>query len=373
MNPLEQLLNSDPSVLTRLAHAAVAGLATTLEKARNAFPGDPAAEKARLASVYLRNLLAEAALSPHGGEPGSLSPASPADESQASSSESPWEALLRSWARTSEWNKWIGQVKPIPPEQLPKALWLLTHRLPPDVARKWQEDWKNLNKNPQSSSAQVISVAGPADLLLCPQLPDGSPAVRMSFAAEPDSRLACRSFHPLVRQMALVASALLWFLDQDPTLVHAWAYLHRFGVSSLADPQRAARYRNALVQRFESLQQAEEQGNVPGLITAWCELDEAVQSLFYEPIPHNLSAFNSIARASHDCISLLRSQASQAGISLHIQVPTGLYSQIQGLSDPLDDVDLSVGGQPGEILRCLRVYMKLNQTVTLARLACRRR
>lgn len=372
MNPLEQLLHSDPSVLTQLAHAAVGGLAATLEKARSAFPGDPAAEKAHLASLYLRSLLQESVPPPHGNE--RTSSHGLADHEVAvSASESPWEALLRSWASTVEWNRWIGQVKPIPPEHLPKALWLLTHRLPPDVARKWQNDWKSLHKYPQSSSDRVVLVAGPADLLLCPELPDGSPAVWMSSGTEPDSRLACQASDPLVRRMAMVASALLWFLDEDPNLVHAWACLHRFGLSPLGDAQRVARYRKALIQRFESLQLAQEQGSVANLVTAWCELDEAVQSVFYEPVPHALSSFNSIARASHDCIGLLRGTASEAKISLHIQVPTGLYSECRGLSDPSSDVDLRVGGEPGEIVRCLRVYMKLNRNVTLARLAYRPR
>lgn len=369
MDPLQKLVNSDPSYLSRLGQALVAGSIAALESGVAAFPDDPAVEKARLAIAYLKDITSRAATEGKGLGQAKAPDAEARRNREVDSSHGSFDTLLQSWNRTSEWDRWIGKIKHGSSEELPRVLWLLTHRLPPEIARTWQHQWSSIARIAESPQGEIL-VAGPEVALLCPQLPNGSRPVKMTPQAQPDSRLISRSTSPLVQRMAIVSSAVLWFLDNDPMLIHAWSAVNRFGISPLTESQRN-RYRDALINRFQSLQEADERDDCNTLVTAWVELDEAIHSLFYEAVPHPESTFSRLATASRDCIRLLRQRVSNPGLSFHIQVPNGLYSGARGLSDPDFDVEVSSGGMPGEIVRCLRVYLKINGDVTLARLAYR--
>jgi len=52
-------------------------------------------------------------------------------------------------------------------------------------------------------------------------------------------------------------------------------------------------------------------------------------------------------------------QAMGAGYDVRIKQLSGLYADICALSK--DDLQLDCGGNPGEVLTCLRVYTRINQ------------
>lgn len=373
MNPLEELVSKEESSLTRGARAAISGLAHTLDNLLRAFPNDPAAHRARAAVSYLNSLALRgvARESPSEGMPvAGSAEAYSKHPTPSDTSRSPSELLLQTWSRTKEWDRWIGRLKETSLEDLPRLLWLVTHRLPAETAKKWQEEWVATFK-PSMSEKTAIAIAGPLDRLLCPPLPRGTPAVRMDPTVPLEGHLAAESSaYPIAHHMARVVSAILWFLENDPALEHAWSSLNRFGVSSVSEANRI-RYRDALLQRLEYVRQAEQENNCKSLLIAWADLDEGIHSLLFEPLPHPESTFSLVAKASRDCIALLHQRAAQAQVAWHVRVPSGSYSQSCGLSNPMSDVELQSGGAPGDIVRCLRVYSKIDKTTYPARLAYR--
>ena len=363
MDPVAALVRSGPTELTRLARAAVAGLASALEAGLSGAPGDAAARECADAVAHLRSLLGKEAVAPSPVERAVPAPSAAASEVGS------WAALCDSWSKTREWGEWIGAVPPNDAE-LPRRLWLATHRVPPDTADAWRTAWLRtggLKGEPSGGE----SVAGPFDALLMPPL-DGSPAVRLSATAAVDSRLGESPFGEIAGRLARTVSAVLWFTEHDPALRHVLRSIARFGVSPVPGPHRP-RYVRALVDRFEALRRAEDEGDGAGLVSAWVELDEAVHSLTFDPHPHPRSTFGELARASREALSAVRDRASAGGATVHVQVPSGRYADCRGLTDPDADVEVAAGAAPGDVARCVRVFARVNGTAHPGRVAYRPR
>ena len=359
MDPLAALVRSGPTELTRLARAAVAGLASALEAGAEAAPGDAAAGVCAEAVARLRGLLGAESV-----RPAEVRAAPAAAVPEAGS----WAALCESWAKSREWG---GAVPPADAADLPQRLWLVTHRLPPDAAGPWREAWLRTAGRTTEPSGGAL-VAGPFEALLTPPVADDSPAARLSPAAPADPRLGRPAGGEIASRLAQVVSGALWFVDHDPALRHMLRSIARFGVSPVAGAHRP-RYVKALVDRFETLRRTEDEADAVGLVAAWSDLDEAVQSLTFDPPPHPRGTFAQLARASRDSLGLVRDRAAAGGATVHIQVPSGSYADCRGLTDPDADVEVAAGAAPGEVARCVRVFTRLNGTAHPGRVTYRPR
>lgn len=419
-----------PTDQTKLAYARLKGLACSLKEGLRAFPNDSASHQTQLLLDLLRRLLRSTAAdkspsslgltqsqssacnesAPPSTDPGSSAEATassipssstthPCATGDSSSLDSAglasgpaftpppqpqpttlgrstpivpaFQRLLETWQQTPDWKMWIQILPPCPEEQLPAALWLLTHRLPPETALKWQQQWHETAGSNGVSTRLPTKIAGPFEILLRPELPDGTPAVRMCPDAGIDPVLSpLDTDWPLLIEMARSCSVALWWIEHDPALQHAWQFISLRGIHAFNDSSRQ-RYRDALISRFESFQKAVEQNNTVDIIMTWLDLDEAIHSLIYDPYPHSESSFMRIINHTRNMLKYLYELSSNNGMRLYLHAPSGEYYNARSYIDLGKDVELQRNGEPGTIIHCLRMYCKLNGNQSLARLCYR--
>lgn len=205
MDLLEALLRAESTELTRLAHAATAGFMATLETGLASLPVDPAADRVRAVVAHWKQVTAQAQL-PRLEDFIATPPSGPPISEMHFPKPEPWEELRDSWSCSREWKEWLGSPG-LPKEDLPRRLWLLTHRLPSVTAHDWQQSWLTTSRTHQQVEGSVV--AGPTELLLCPSLPHGPPSVRSAPTGKLDPQLGPTSPGGLAARMASVTTTIL--------------------------------------------------------------------------------------------------------------------------------------------------------------------
>jgi hypothetical protein len=330
MDPLASLLAGGPSELGRLGRAAVAGLRTTLEQGlAYADPTDPHRAAIQAALDYLDH-----------APKGDAAPSIPSALELLSPSH--WPRLLAEWQARPDGQSLAKLADDA--SDLPKQLWLFTCRLAPLAAAGLRAEW-------HAAAPEAV-----------PPTP-GEP---------PPGRQVATPATPIAQRMADVVNRLLWYVENDPALWHILRSVYRFGLIELKASQRD-RYVQALLGRYESLRQAEEAGDSRGVLTGWVDLDEAAHSLVHQPVAHPQSDFARVAAACRDASGEVRDLAAGAGLQFHFQCPSGRYADLKGQTDADTDVATDLGGVPGEVVLCVRLFLKLDDVRHPGRLIYRTR
>jgi len=150
------------------------------------------------------------------------------------------------------------------------------------------------------------------------------------------------------------------FIEIDPDLHHALKSVFSFDIISLhSKPEQQAQYIEALNDRFHRTQKAIENADPVLALRAWIDMDEAVHSLVFVPPGDRYSWWGKLQQESRRMLKKFVDQAINAGNEVRIRQLSGLYADIWALSK--DDLQLDCGGNPGEVLTCLRVYARINQ------------
>ncbi|MGD1913044.1 MAG: hypothetical protein ACFB2X_20015 [Rivularia sp. (in: cyanobacteria)] len=100
--------------------------------------------------------------------------------------------------------------------------------------------------------------------------------------------------------------------------------------------------------------------NTDALISlrARLDLDEAIHSLVYLPCVDRFSWWGKLQQEARRTLEAAVQQARQAGYQIQIRPLWGTYADIYSFSK--DDLQIDIGGTPGEVSACLRVYAKIN-------------
>jgi hypothetical protein len=190
----------------------------------------------------------------------------------------------------------------------------------------------------------------------------GAPGLRLS----PDALFESRFGAPVapdraLKPLAKVAAIALWAIDHDPYLCNALRVVNRFGVNLLrtASAQKA-QVEQQLVNRFKRWNEAEASGDVLQMARAWIDLDEALNSLLHNPVAHEGSWWRVQQKRARDTVLELRDRVIQAGHGIHLIVPSGRYADVQAYTNPQDDKSFDGPVPPGDVVVCLKVYMKLD-------------
>jgi hypothetical protein len=149
-------------------------------------------------------------------------------------------------------------------------------------------------------------------------------------------------------------------IELEPDLHHALKSVFSFDVISLSGkPEQRTLYLEALSDRFHRVQKAEAGADPVATLRAWIDLDEAIHSLVFVPPAERYSWWGKLQQESRRGLKRVVEQAMGAGYDVRIKQLSGLYADICALSK--DDLQLDCGGNPGEVLTCLRVYTRINQ------------
>ncbi|MBV6627942.1 MAG: hypothetical protein KI793_34310 [Rivularia sp. (in: Bacteria)] len=171
-----------------------------------------------------------------------------------------------------------------------------------------------------------------------------------------DERLQIQRSGSELDILAGIVSTYLKFIEIDPHLHHALRSVDRFGVRSLRLADRT-KYIAALVERFNKVKVTFGNHKIANL-RARLDLDEAIHSLTYLPCVDRFSWWGKLQQEARRTLETAVQQARQAGISVQIRPLWGTYADVYPFSK--DDLQVDVGGVPGEVSACLRVYAKIN-------------
>ncbi len=156
--------------------------------------------------------------------------------------------------------------------------------------------------------------------------------------------------------LAAIVSTCLKFIEIDPHLHHALRSVDRFGVRSLNSVDKP-KYITALIERYNRVQVTLNTDILINLRSR-LDLDEAIHSLTYLPCVDRFSWWGKLQQEARLTLETAVQQARQAGIRVQIRPLWGTYADVYPFSK--DDLQIDIGGIPGEVSACLRVYAKIN-------------
>ncbi|EHC19528.1 hypothetical protein [Fischerella thermalis] len=168
--------------------------------------------------------------------------------------------------------------------------------------------------------------------------------------------------------LAGIVSVCLKFIDIDTCLHHALKSVDRFGVRSLNSESEKSKYVTALLDRFQRVLITTDADPAIAL-RARLDLDEAIHSLVYLPPCDRFSWWGKLQQEARRTLDSVVEKARDAGYQVQIRPLWGTYADIYTWSK--DDLQLNIGGVPGEVSACLRVCAKINDEVIPGRVLFR--
>ena len=167
--------------------------------------------------------------------------------------------------------------------------------------------------------------------------------------------------------LAAIVSICLKFIEIDPYLHHALRSVDRFGVRSLNSTDKA-KYIATLIERFNRVK-VTFNTNILISLRARIDLDEAIHSLIYLPCVDRFSWWGKLQQEARRTLETAVKQARQADYQIQMRPLWGTYADIYAFSK--DDLQIDIGGVPGEVSACLRVYAKINDEILPGRVLFR--
>lgn len=182
-----------------------------------------------------------------------------------------------------------------------------------------------------------------------------------------DERLQTQRSGSELDILAAIVSTCLKFIEVGPHLHHALRSVDRFGVRSLNSADKS-KYIAALIERYNRVKVT---FNTDTLINlrARLDLDEAIHSLVYLPCVDRFSWWGKLQQEARHTLEAAVQQARLAGYQIQIRPLWGTYADVYPFSK--DDLQIDIGGIPGEVSACLRVYAKINDEVLPGRVLFR--
>jgi hypothetical protein len=247
-------------------------------------------------------------------------------------------------------------------------------RIPEDVATYWRQHALNLAQEAGATedNSNLYQLPFIRDEVIYPGL-SGSVNVQGLQLSQKELLNYEITHGQESNDMHLVASMvilLIKLIEIEPNLHHALKSVFSFDVVSLhSKPEQRNQYIEALSDRFQRIQKAEENAYPLLTLRAWIDIDEAIHSLIFVPPAERYSWWGKLQQESRRILKKVADKANNAGYDVRIRQLSGLYADICAFSK--DDLQLDCGGTPGEVLTCLRVYARINQEDCLGRVIFR--
>ena len=364
MQNLHKLLTIENSELAKILRFNLYGLAATLTKANQEYPFDVGCQVCEELLQELHQLLEPSSSDPRLlQEVGDLK----RDLKQSElTNELKLLKLKEIFNNNSELNSYLGNS--YIQGQTDAEIWNEIHRkllrVPEDVATLWRHKALEL-------AQEVGAIADHNNLDELPFVRDE--IIYPGLSGTVKAKGLCLSQTALVNaeisqthlseNLYLIAGFLLLyikFIEIDPDLHHALKSVFSFDVVSLsAKLEQRYQYIDALSDRLHRIQKIDENTDAVLNLCAWIDMDEAIHSLVFIPPAERYSWWGKLQKESRHLLKKAADKAVKAGNEVRLKQLSGLYADVCEFSK--DDLQLDCGGNPGEVLTCLRVYAKINQ------------
>ena len=375
MDYLNQLLKTDNSELARHLRHDLHGLCASLYSALQQDSSDPGAESCKKLIEQLNRLLQEA--TPNRNElplkDNSSLLATNKNLSPKNSTSDVSEALIlehlhNDFVSNETLRTCIGDLKLKSTtdshlwNEIQRMLLRLSDPLAEEFGKKAVQLAQEAGVEPDSS--KVVELPFHENELRYPGLKGTVDAkgLQLSPKAKLDERVAHGRLEGDLKVLAQIVSICLHFVENDPSLQHCLKSVYRFGVTPL-DSRQQHRYVKTLVLRFQRVQENED--DPVAYLKARLDLDEAIQSLVYLPLVEEDSWWGKLRQATRKMLEPAVERVRQRGHDVGIQWLLGAYENVNQYTQ--DDVPLKIGGTPGKVLVCLRVYAWIDEEKILGR------
>lgn len=361
MQHLRRLLEVENSELAQLLRFSLYGLEASLKKAQAELSHDPGAKICDEVLQEISHLLQPSTVAPLNNITSTkkLKLTRLRDEFDADKELTLYlGSLLQSQTDSDLWN-----------EIQRKLL-----RIPEDIATYWRQHALNLAQEAGAieDNSNLYQLPFIRDEIIYPGL-SGSVNVQGLQLSQKELLNYKITHGQESSDMHLLASMvilLIKLIEIEPNLHHALKSVFSFDVVSLhSKPEQRNQYIEALSDRFQRIQKAEENAYPLLTLRAWIDIDEAIHSLIFVPPAERYSWWGKLQQESRRILKKVADKANNAGYDVRIRQLSGLYADICAFSK--DDLQLDCGGTPGEVLTCLRVYARINQEDCLGRVIFR--
>ncbi|MBD2570088.1 hypothetical protein [Anabaena lutea] len=348
MQHLRQLIEIENSELAQVLRFGLYGLEAALNQAREEYSQDPGIELCDQVLQELYELLRPI-------------PFAQVEDSRGLK----LIHLQKAFNSDSELNFYLGN-SPLQ-SQTDADLWNEIQRyllrVPEDLATSWRqlagemaqevgavEDNQNLDELPFIR-----------DELIYPGLSGTVQAKGLCLSQKALLKTEITRIYPTCDLQLLAGFILLYIkcIEIEPNLHHALKSVFSFDVVSLhTNPEQRHLYLEALSDRLQRTEKAEENTDPIFNLRAWIDMDEAIHSLVFIPPAERYSWWGKLQQESRRILKKVANKAIKAGHDIRIKQLSGLYADNCTFSK--DDIQLDCGGTPGEVLTCLRVYARIN-------------
>jgi len=387
MEHLRRLLAVENSELARLLKFSLCGLEACLKEAQAEFPQDPGVEICNQVVRDIQSLLQPPMQPPPPPretsqiqnpvlppKPDSLgenvppitSPPSSSTHS-ISSSALKLNRLQSDFNSDPELTKYLGD-SPLQSQtdvDLWKEIQRQLLRVPEQIAQLWRQKAVNWAEQvgAKEDKSNVVQLPFIRDEYIYLGLTGSiqTPGLRLSIKAPLEPEVVQGNISEDLHLLARLVSFCQKFIDMEANLHHALKTVDRFDVICLqSNVEQRNKYIEALIDRLQRVRKAEENGDMLSILRAWIDIDEAINSLVFVPPAERYSWWGNLKQESRRIIlRKITQRASQAGYDVRVRQLSGLYADVHSLSK--DDLSMKVGGIPGEVLACLRLYARINE------------
>ncbi|OKH47036.1 hypothetical protein NIES2101_24275 [Calothrix sp. HK-06] len=368
MESLSKLLKTDNSELARLLQFSLYGVEAALKQALTKYPNDPAADLCQGALQELNTLI-------HPPTEIINIDSNLLDVLQLSPlpSELKLRRLQNEFSSDQQLALYLGNTQL--QSQTDCDLWNEVQRkllrVPEELAVSWR----------QRALIIAAEIGAQSDISNCLPLPFNKheniyPGLKGSITTQGLSFSNVAQNHPQIAQLNLqnyqggfqediyllanLVSNCIKFIDIDPDLHHALNSIFSFDIMNLhSKPEHRCQYIDALIETFWRMLKAEESADSLSALRHWIDLDEAIHSLVFVPPADRFSWWGKMQQETRRLLKKVVQRALSEGHNIRIRQLSGLYADICAFSK--DDLRLEIGGNPGEVLSCLRVYAKINE------------
>lgn len=390
MQHLRELLAMDDSLIAQFLRSSLHGLEASLKKTQEQFPEDPGANICAEVLQELQNLLQLPSFDSATNQSQNTI-ATPKEDSNLedtqpitsppsslpdcrSTNELKLSCLRDAFHSDKDLIKYFGkfQLHSHKDSELWKEIQQKLLRLPNEIASSWQEKALKMAQEAQAErdddTSNIVQLPFKDNENIYPGLKGTIQAKGLSLSenASLDSQiLQGNKYEDLSEELKLLVwlvSICISFIDREPDLHHALETVDKFDTRSLhSNPEQRKKYIEALKERFQRTLKAEESGDSLTVLKAWINIDEAIHSLVFVPPADSDSWWGKLQKLSRRIlIGEIAKKAKDEGHDVRIQELLGVYADIHNLSSGYD-LPLKVGGIPGEVQACLRVYARINQ------------
>ena len=385
MQHLRKLLSMNDSNIAKFLQSSLRGLEVSLKDSQEKFPDDPGSDICDAVLQEIQSLLQSSSFDNSTNRNPTpvaiLKEDSNLEDTRKIQSDELKLSSLRDdfYSEKNHLSQYLGDFQLY--SQTDTELWqeiqLKILRLPKDISKTWKERALKAAQEAQAEEdiSRNIQLRFNKNEEIYPGIKGSIQADGLSLSLYENAFLDSQVLQEFkyedlpdddLKLLACLVSFCIKLIDMEPDLYHALETVNKFDIIHLdsnTNIEQRNKYIESLKERFQrTVKAVHRKEDSLTVLKAWINIDEAINSLVFVPPASSDSWWGELKKHSRRIlIGRIARQAKEEGHDVQIKDLSGAYANIHKFSVKDYDVPLKVGGIPGEVQACLRVYARINQ------------